>query len=149
VIVNNFIFFNSDKPSQPEGPMVVREVSAEAVVIEWKPPQDDGGLEISQFIIEKCDPDQKAWIKIADVDKDIDSYCIQKLVEDAQYLFRVTAQNPVGVSEPLESDPVTIKGVASEYLQLPRFHANYILIFYFFISKTITTTWTNRNFRYD
>jgi DNA-directed RNA polymerase III subunit RPC5 len=94
--------------------MAVKEVSTDAIVIEWKPPVDDGGLEISQYIIEKCEGEQKAWIKIADVDRSIESYCLQKLTENSQYLFRVTAQNPVGVSEPLESDPVTIKGVASE-----------------------------------
>lgn len=98
-----------DKPSKPEGPILIREISHEAVEIEWKPPTDDGGLEISQYTIEKCDPDQKAWIKVAEVDKTIDSFCIQKLLEDAQYMFRVMSVNPVGVSEPLESDTVTLK----------------------------------------
>lgn len=98
-----------DKPSKPEGPILVREISHEAVEIEWKPPVDDGGLEISQYSIEKCDPHHKAWIKVADVDRSIDSFCIQKLLEDARYLFRVMATNPVGTSEPLESDPVTIR----------------------------------------
>lgn len=98
-----------DKPSKPEGPMLFREISTEAVVIEWKPPTDDGGLEISQYSIEKCDPTQKAWIKVADVDSEIESYCIQKLLDSAQYLFRVVASNSIGSSEPLESDPITIK----------------------------------------
>ncbi len=101
-----------DKPSKPEGPLLLREISEEAVVLEWKPPGDDGGLDIQQYSIEKCDPSQKAWIKIADVDKDIESYCIQNLIENAQYLFRVIAKNPIGSSEPLESEPVTVKRVA-------------------------------------
>lgn len=100
-----------DKPSRPEGPLLFREISEEAVIIEWKPPGDDGGLDIQQYSIEKCDPNQKAWIKIADVDKNIESYCIQKLIENAQYLFRIIAKNPVGSSEPLESEMVTIKRV--------------------------------------
>lgn len=108
-----------DRPSKPEGPLLFREISEEAVVLEWKPPQDDGGLEISQYSIEKCDPNQKAWIKIADVDKNIESYCIQKLIENAQYLFRVIAKNPIGSSDPLEGDPVTIKRVC-ERPSIPR-----------------------------
>lgn len=100
-----------DKPSKPEGPLLFREVSDEAVVLEWKPPSDDGGLDISQYSIEKMEPNQKAWIKIADVDRNISSYCIQNLIENAQYLFRVIAKNPIGSSEPLEGDPVTIKRV--------------------------------------
>lgn len=101
-----------DKPSKPEGPLLFREISDEAVVLEWKAPGDDGGLDIQQYSIEKCDPNQKAWIKIADVDKNIESYCIQNLTENAQYLFRVIARNPIGSSEPLESEPVTVKRVA-------------------------------------
>jgi hypothetical protein len=100
-----------DKPSKPEGPLLFREVSDEAVVLEWKPPGDDGGLDIQQYSIEKMEPNQKAWIKIADVDRNIESYCIQNLIENAQYLFRVIAKNPMGSSEPLEGDPVTVKRV--------------------------------------
>lgn len=101
-----------DKPSRPEGPIIVKELSPEAVVIEWKPPADDGGLEISQYSIEKCDDTNKnAWIKVADVQKNIKSYCIQKLLDSTQYHFRVIAQNPIGCSEPLESATITVKQV--------------------------------------
>lgn len=100
-----------DKPGKPEGPLLFREISEEAVLLEWKPPGDDGGLDIQQYSIEKMEPHQKAWIKIADVDKNIVSYCIQNLIENAQYLFRVIAKNPIGSSEPLEGEPVTIKRV--------------------------------------
>uniref|UniRef100_A0A8D8G2B6 Titin n=2 Tax=Culex pipiens TaxID=7175 RepID=A0A8D8G2B6_CULPI len=101
-----------DKPSKPEGPIVVKELSPEAVVIEWKPPADDGGLEISQYSIEKCDDTNKnAWIKVADVQRNIKSYCIQKLLDSTQYHFRVIAQNPIGCSEPLESATITVQAV--------------------------------------
>lgn len=46
---------------------------------------------------------------MAEVDKSIDSYCIQKLMANAQYMFRIIAANPIGVSEPIESEAVTIK----------------------------------------
>lgn len=100
-----------DKPSKPEGPLLLREISEEAVILEWKPPGDDGGLDIQNYSIEKMEPNQKAWIKIADVDKNISSYCIQNLAENSQYLFRVIAKNPMGSSEPLESEAVTVKRV--------------------------------------
>ncbi|VVC94321.1 unnamed protein product, partial [Leptidea sinapis] len=98
-----------DKPSKPEGPVVLREISRESVTIEWKPPLDDGGLELTKYAIEKHDPEVDQWIKIADVNKDIETYCIQRLNENCEYMFRVMAQNPVGVSEALESDPIVIK----------------------------------------
>lgn len=48
-------------------------------------------------------------IQVADVEKDVSSYCVQRLKEDSEYMFRVIAENPVGASEALESDTVTIR----------------------------------------
>lgn len=98
-----------DKPSKPEGPVIMREISRESVTIEWKPPLDDGGLELTKYAIEKHEPDNNRWIKVADVDRDVETYCIQKLNENCEYMFRVIAQNPVGFSEALESEPIVIK----------------------------------------
>lgn len=107
-----------DKPSKPEGPIQVKDVRKDSIVIEWKPPEDDGGLEIVKYSIEKCDQEKGTWIKVADVTKGIDSYCIQRLAINSQYLFRVAAENPIGCSEPLESEPVTIKKIIGKYIIL-------------------------------
>ena len=37
------------------------------------------------------------------------SYCVQRLREDSEYMFRVIAENPVGVSEALESETITVR----------------------------------------
>lgn len=50
-------------------------------------------------------------MKVADVEKDVRTYCIQKLQGNAEYMFRVFAENPVGASEPLESGPVALKSL--------------------------------------
>lgn len=97
-----------DKPERPTA-LDIKEVKKDAVVIEWTPPVDDGGLEITKYSIEKCDPEKLVWIKVAEVDKSIITYCVQKLLANAMYIFRIIAENPIGVSEPIESDPVTIK----------------------------------------
>lgn len=100
---------HTDTPSAPSGPMVVKDLKKDSLTIEWKAPIDDGGLQIVKYSIEKCDPQKGVWMKVADVDRDIESYSIQKLLNNAQYLFRVTASNPIGESEPLESEPISIK----------------------------------------
>lgn len=48
-------------------------------------------------------------MKVAEVEKTIVSYCVQKLIPNSQYIFRVVAENPIGISEPKESEPVTIR----------------------------------------
>lgn len=97
-----------DKPDRPSA-LDVTDIKKDSVVIAWTPPIDDGGLDITKYAIEKCDPDKLMWIKVAEVEKTIVSYCVQKLLPNSQYIFRVVAENPIGPSEPIESTPVTIK----------------------------------------
>ncbi|XP_031619546.1 titin-like isoform X3 [Contarinia nasturtii] len=97
-----------DKPERPTA-LDVTDIKKDSVVIAWTPPIDDGGLDITKYGIEKCDPEKMVWIKVAEVEKTIVTYCVQKLLPNAQYIFRVVAENPIGASEPIESNPVTIK----------------------------------------
>lgn len=97
-----------DKPEKPLN-LDVKDIQKDSVTIEWTPPIDDGGLDITKYSIEKCDPEKLVWMKVAEVDKSIITYCVQKLLPNAQYLFRIIAENPIGYSEPTESDLVTIK----------------------------------------
>jgi len=130
----------TDKPSQPEGPMVVRDIRRDTVTIEWKPPADDGGLEISKYSVEKFEKDIGIWTKVADVSKEVDSYCVQRLQEDSEYMFRVFAQNPVGVSEPLQSSPITVKkqeGIRKSSPDAPSSFSS--LIFLHFVLRTMPT----------
>lgn len=97
-----------DKPERPTA-LDVTDIKKDSVVIAWTPPIDDGGLDITKYAIEKCDPEKMVWIKVAEVEKTIVTFCVQKLLPNAQYMFRVVAENPIGTSEPIESNPVTIK----------------------------------------
>lgn len=98
-----------DKPTPPEGPLKVTTLKKDTVSIEWNPPRDCGGLELSQYVIEKCDLNQKTWIKVMAVSKDTLKQTINKLTANAQYQFRVTACNAIGDSEPLQSETVTMR----------------------------------------
>uniref|UniRef100_T1JH06 Titin n=1 Tax=Strigamia maritima TaxID=126957 RepID=T1JH06_STRMM len=98
-----------DKPSPPAD-LLVREVTPDSVTLEWAPPLDDGGMDITSYHIEKRDSTREIWMRVADTDLDINSYCIQQLIEGCDYFFRVLAENVCGVSEPLETpEAVTIK----------------------------------------
>jgi hypothetical protein len=45
--------------------MVVKDIRRESVTIEWKPPADDGGLELSKYSVEKCDVEKMVWMKVS------------------------------------------------------------------------------------
>lgn len=53
----NIIFVLSlDKPSPPQGPLDVFDITLETCSMAWRPPLDDGGSPITNYVIEKMDP---------------------------------------------------------------------------------------------
>uniref|UniRef100_A0A1A9UCU1 Titin n=1 Tax=Glossina austeni TaxID=7395 RepID=A0A1A9UCU1_GLOAU len=96
-----------DKPSTPKS-LLIKETKKDSVTLEWEPPEDDGGMEINKYILEKCDLQKKVWMKVADFDKNTRSYVIQKLSVNCEYMFRILAVNPIGESDPTESQIITI-----------------------------------------
>lgn len=94
--------------------MIIEDNERQSVTITWKPPLDDGGVELSNYYIEKYDKEWSTWTKISEVDRTILSYTIQELTINAEYMFRVYAQNSIGTSEPLESEKVKIKSPFSK-----------------------------------
>lgn len=97
--------------------MRIKEINSDSVTIEWNKPSDDGGLDISSYQIERCNVGKMIWSKVADVDHDVSAYSVQKLHEDAEYMFRVCAQNAVGASDFLDSEPVTVKCRYRKYIE--------------------------------
>lgn len=103
-----------DKPTAPEGPLIVTTMKKDGITLQWRPPRDCGGLELTQYTVEKCDAQQRVWIKVTNVSKDVLTVNITKLTANAQYLFRVSAQNAIGESEPLESEIFTMRFTAEK-----------------------------------
>lgn len=57
-------FFPADRPTPPVGPVEFEEVHREYMVISWKPPLDNGGVDISNYIIEKRDVNRDIWTTV-------------------------------------------------------------------------------------
>ncbi|KAH9498303.1 hypothetical protein Btru_006488 [Bulinus truncatus] len=99
-----------DKPSPPQGPILVSELTKESCMLTWKPPKDDGGCDLTAYIVERRDAKKTVWTKMATLDGVTLDYRAAGLVEGNSYHFRIIAENEVGQSEPLEtSSPVTPK----------------------------------------
>lgn len=110
------IFYSSDKPSAPSGPLEVSEADANSVTIHWKAPESDGGIPIKRYTIERRETKRVAWIKADTVKSSVTTLTVDKLMEGCDYVFRVMAENDEGQSVPLELlVPVTCKRVASKY----------------------------------
>ncbi|CAH1103156.1 unnamed protein product [Psylliodes chrysocephalus] len=102
------------KPSAPEGPLVVSDVTAEKAKVSWKKPEDDGGSPIKEYEIEKMDTATGKWIRVGRVPGDKLSpdgkgeFEVTGLIPGSEYKFRVTAVNAEGDSEPLVSEKAIV-----------------------------------------
>lgn len=45
-----------DKPSPPQGPLDISDITPETCTLSWKAPFDDGGSPVTNYIVEKLDP---------------------------------------------------------------------------------------------
>uniref|UniRef100_A0A673JL27 Titin n=1 Tax=Sinocyclocheilus rhinocerous TaxID=307959 RepID=A0A673JL27_9TELE len=50
-----------DVPAAPIGPVNILEVTPDSMVIEWRPPKDDGGSPVMNYIVEKRESNKETW----------------------------------------------------------------------------------------
>ncbi|KAG9509578.1 Twitchin [Fragariocoptes setiger] len=92
-----------DRPGVPQGPLQVDDVRAESCTLSWKPPNDDGGSQLTNYVVEKREVGQGEWSKVSGCV--MSPTCkVKHLSPGKRYEFRVMAENLYGVSEPLQTD---------------------------------------------
>lgn len=97
------------KPAAPQS-LRVTEVNKDYVVLQWEPPEADGGSEITGYVIEKKDVSKLNWFSAGTVDGRTTKFRCTKLLEGTEYLFRVSAENKIGMGEGAEiSEAITAK----------------------------------------
>ncbi|TWW80211.1 Titin [Takifugu flavidus] len=97
-----------DRPTPPVGPVIFEEVHREYMIISWKPPLDSGGVDVSNYIIEKRDTNRDMWTTVTSATTK--TTCkIPKLTEGREYIMRISAENMYGISDPLESEEMRAK----------------------------------------
>ncbi|PNF43664.1 hypothetical protein B7P43_G15461, partial [Cryptotermes secundus] len=101
------------RPGKPKGPLEASNVTKNGCKLTWKKPDDDGGVPIEYYEIEKLDPLTGQWIpcgKSTEPEANIGG-----LQEGKPYKFRVKAVNKEGESEELELDkPIIAKNPFDE-----------------------------------
>lgn len=108
----NFNVVVLDRPGPPDGPLAYEEVTANSVTLSWKPPKDNGGSEITGYVIEKRDLSHGGgWVPAVNFVSAKNTHCtVPRLMEGNQYEFRVMAENMQGRSDPLATErPVIAK----------------------------------------
>ena len=104
----------------------------DSATLSWRPPEDDGGSYITNYIIEKLEPDTGKWVKAA---TSRSPRCtVENLLPNKPYQFRILAENIFGAGEPSEptktvqttgkKTKLNIQVIHLRFLQIPMLVAN-------------------------
>lgn len=77
----------------------------------------DGGSELLGYIVEKRLSTLSSsikWSRVVTLDTHCLHYCIDNLKEKSEYIFRVLAENAIGLSAPAETENIVLKTHASK-----------------------------------
>lgn len=76
------------------------------MTVAWNPPEEDGGLEVSGYIIERKEVRSDRWVRANKNPITMTRYRSTELIEGLEYEHRVIALNAKGLSKPsLPSKP--------------------------------------------
>lgn len=83
-------------------------MTKESVTLAWAKPEQDGGSRITGYLVEALEKGQDKWVKCG-VTK-FSHFTVSGLRENAEYFFRVRAENHAGFSDTKEMvNPVVVK----------------------------------------
>uniref|UniRef100_A0A7N8Y5C1 Titin n=1 Tax=Mastacembelus armatus TaxID=205130 RepID=A0A7N8Y5C1_9TELE len=115
------------KPSPPARPIKISSITSESCTVSWQPPEDDGGTDITNYIVEKRESGFTAWQLINSSVKRT-SLRVSHLTKYMQYTFRVSAENRFGVGKPTESETIVAEHPYSKYYSIKTFQYIYQFI---------------------
>lgn len=90
----------TDTPG-PVSDLKVSDVTKTSCHVSWAPPENDGGSQVTHYIVQKRDADRKTWSTVTPEVKKT-SFHITNLVPGTEYFFRVTAVNEYGPGVPTD-----------------------------------------------
>lgn len=116
--LNQGLLFFLDPPSAPRW-LDVTNISRNSADLKWTAPEQDGGSAITNYVVEKRDARRKGWQTVDTTVKEL-KYTVTPLNEGSLYVFRVAAENTVGVGPFCElPDSVLAKDTFSEFFLFP------------------------------
>lgn len=104
-VTDNIIVRVHDVPGPPKGPIKIVEISRTYCTFAWDTPENDGGVPITNYVIEIRDTTSQTWTELSStVIRTI--FKAIRLTTGSEYQFRVKAKNRYGVGPPITSESV-------------------------------------------
>lgn len=108
--------FNILAPPGPPENLQVKDITSKTCTLQWEPPTNDGGTDITGYVIEKKLESVTKWEKVVTLEHFTLTFTIENLKEKSDYLFRVFAENAVGLGIPANTGVINLKTSASKYI---------------------------------
>lgn len=103
-------------PEPPSNPPEIMDVTKTTVSLSWARPRDDGGSRVTGYYVERREVSTEKWVRHNKTHITTTMYNVSGLIPNAEYIFRVVAQNDIGQSEPgPASEPVVCKDPFGEW----------------------------------
>lgn len=103
-----------DSPGPCAGKITISRVTEEKCTLAWRMPQEDGGAEITHYIVERRETSRLNWV-IVEPECPTLSCVVTRLIKNNEYIFRVRAVNKYGPGVPLETEPIIARNSFSKY----------------------------------
>jgi hypothetical protein len=97
-----------DRPSAPEGPATYPTTTRNSITVAWKEVKDNGGCELTGYRLEYQEVGSTVWERVYEPTTLL-FHTVRNLQNGKEYRFRIYAENMVGLSPPLNGEPVVAK----------------------------------------
>ena len=104
-VTDNIIVKVHDVPGPPKGPVKIVEISRTYCIFAWDTPENDGGVPITNYVVEIRDTTSQTWTELSSTIIRTMFKAI-RLNTGSEYQFRVKAKNRYGVGPPITSEAV-------------------------------------------
>ncbi|KAJ8952456.1 hypothetical protein NQ314_007532 [Rhamnusium bicolor] len=92
-------------PPSPPINLKIKDVTSRNATLTWEPPLNNGGTEITGYVVEKKLEFMPKWEKVYTLEAFTLEYTFENLKEKSDYQFRVFAENSVGLTVPSPPTP--------------------------------------------
>ena len=94
-VLNDFVL---DVPGIPGTP-VISDITSTAMTLRWAPPDSDGGVPITTYIVERREQFSSRWVQSSRYDFTEGTFSVTGLKDGNEYEFRVAAKNKIGTGK--------------------------------------------------